>query len=402
MCIRDRYMGYESRVKSQVIKTPFICLTILYLQDENRAALEERHSQMIRDQKLHPTVGSIKMGKTTFARDEHFFSHDDVPNVKRVLHDHIKEFTDPDILNLRKREWNASTRVPKNPLAEETFETRLHKIKMGLEDGPIQKLTEKKIEAGTDTRDDYTGWNVSTEQDVRQRKKDLHAHTSKIRELNKKKNERILKGTYNNPVDKQDELIQRQRLAKLNDNELRAKIREMYQFEHPGSSMEKTDAAVYRLTYEASLRKKQTDDDDVKVYSYKPDLAKTLKEGVKFEFYHSGIWEKCKFLKSKDGQEKEAWSCCLNEIQDSAGCCKRLDEKYRWNYETLQGDSHFLFNRGVRSNKTIYRVGWKLSQSPFLASDNLFNFPIHLHVHQRYMATRHVYCLCIPNLLCYP
>jgi hypothetical protein len=34
---------------------------------------------------------------------------------------------------------------------------------MGLNDFPMPKYAEKHIEPGTDLRNDYTGWNVSTE-----------------------------------------------------------------------------------------------------------------------------------------------------------------------------------------------------------------------------------------------
>lgn len=34
---------------------------------------------------------------------------------------------------------------------------------MGFFDTPLPKFRPSKIEAGTDTRDDYTGWNVSTQ-----------------------------------------------------------------------------------------------------------------------------------------------------------------------------------------------------------------------------------------------
>lgn len=52
--------------------------------------------------------------------------------------------------------------VPANPLAEETHERKLIKIKLGLFDNPNPKFTEKKFYEGTERRDDYTGWDVST------------------------------------------------------------------------------------------------------------------------------------------------------------------------------------------------------------------------------------------------
>lgn len=52
---------------------------------------------------------------------------------------------------------------------------------------------------GTDTRNNYLGWNVSVQQDEKQRKIDLANEIAKCAELNKAK-EKILLATYSNPV----------------------------------------------------------------------------------------------------------------------------------------------------------------------------------------------------------
>lgn len=39
----------------------------------------------------------------------------------------------------------------------------IQQIKLGLYDRPVPPPKDKMIEFGTDTRDDYTGWNVSTQ-----------------------------------------------------------------------------------------------------------------------------------------------------------------------------------------------------------------------------------------------
>lgn len=49
----------------------------------------------------------------------------------------------------------------------------IKKIKLGLFDQPQPKIKEKIIEKGTDTRNDYTGWNVSSEIDQNFRRKQL-------------------------------------------------------------------------------------------------------------------------------------------------------------------------------------------------------------------------------------
>lgn len=76
-------------------------------------------------------------------------------------------------MGLRKKEWNSSVSVPKNPLSEETHERKLVKIRLGLFDHPIPKEKPNYIYTGTETRDDYTlakkgagKWNVSTETNI--------------------------------------------------------------------------------------------------------------------------------------------------------------------------------------------------------------------------------------------
>lgn len=43
-------------------------------------------------------------------------------------------------------------------------------IKLGLYDRPAPPPREKILELGTDLRNDYTGWNVSTQQDIKNRR----------------------------------------------------------------------------------------------------------------------------------------------------------------------------------------------------------------------------------------
>ncbi len=89
----------------------------------------------------------------------------------------VQQFIDPDILELRKKTWNPSVSCPKNNEQDETFERKLIKIRLGLIDQPVPKAKTPKMERGTDTRDEYTNWNVSTEQFVRERRRQLESET---------------------------------------------------------------------------------------------------------------------------------------------------------------------------------------------------------------------------------
>ena len=46
----------------------------------------------------------------------------------KQIHDEVREFVDPDILELRQKKWNTSVLVPKKPDQDETFERKLIKV----------------------------------------------------------------------------------------------------------------------------------------------------------------------------------------------------------------------------------------------------------------------------------
>ena len=73
----------------------------------------------------------------------------------------IKQTIDPDILETRKKKWNASVSVPKSFEKEESQESKLLKIRLGVGDFPPVTPKGNKIYEGTETRNNYTNWNVS-------------------------------------------------------------------------------------------------------------------------------------------------------------------------------------------------------------------------------------------------
>lgn len=53
-------------------------------------------------------MGSIRNGKINYDRDEQFFSMEDIPNEKLDAKKEVLTYIDPDLLGLRKKEWNTS------------------------------------------------------------------------------------------------------------------------------------------------------------------------------------------------------------------------------------------------------------------------------------------------------
>lgn len=71
----------------------------------------------------------------------------------------MKYETDRDVLQRHAPNWNASVHLEKVPDLRDVY----FKIRTGLRDESFVDTQAKVIYAGTETRNDYTGWNVSTE-----------------------------------------------------------------------------------------------------------------------------------------------------------------------------------------------------------------------------------------------
>ena len=111
----------------------------------------------------------------------------------------MKQLTDPDTLGLRKKEWNTSV-FKERPLREPAMTTgtdlkdTLLRIKAGLADEKTIEFKEKRIEPGVDTRNDYTGWNVSTEaESLKHKTMRTFEENKDLMEMTKSKAEKMLK-----------------------------------------------------------------------------------------------------------------------------------------------------------------------------------------------------------------
>jgi len=274
-------------------------------------------------------IGSTHTGKLNYAQDEHFWGREAVPNHARDAVAKMTNLVDPDHLGLRKRDWNISNKPPRNAMEEQPFERKLINVRMGLLDQPHVKMTLPKIEPGCDLRNDYTGWNVSTAQNLRERRKDLDLFTKTTLTKHKMKNESIYAKGYKTPTEKTAYINEKWRSEKEVESELRDKIRSQYRFDNPVASGEKVDGAVFRLTFEHKTKMNQkSSDNDRSIYTFKPNLSRTLKlgdSGVTKTYYHTGSYQPCEDLEQdEEGKMKRemimAWSCCMNPRKESQGC----------------------------------------------------------------------------------
>lgn len=102
-----------------------------------------------------------KNDKLSFPRDHKKFNDEDVPQKAREAKEFVKALIDPDILEIRKKRWEISSKPVFNERPE--LKKTLFEVSHGLKDFKVVPPAEKKVELGTDTRNYcYEGWNGSS------------------------------------------------------------------------------------------------------------------------------------------------------------------------------------------------------------------------------------------------
>jgi len=272
----------------------------------------------------HPIVGSTKLSRINFERTEQVFPKEDTPFQAVDAKNKMTQLVDPDILGLRKKDWNNSTAISKNQ-QEEDFERKLTKIKLGFFDTPLPKYRPNRIEEGTDTRNDYTGWNVSTEPANRnQNQRTIDEMGQHAMERTKKHFGKIQ--DYKTPVETIRNFNETLRQTKRDEKEMRDQIRAKYKFENPAATEERINAGVNKLVYEHKIKTMRPQSEDHALnLTFKPNITKTLKPDFAHYAYHNGSWGTCAI-----SPEIEVWSCCMNEKKTGEGCVKVKVNRDKW------------------------------------------------------------------------
>lgn len=162
-------------------------------------------------------IGAIS-NKINYPPDQKFFHQSDIPTHIKQTVDHVKTEIDPDILGRRKVKWNQSVSLVPAPVID--TQADLFKVRTGLGDTKFVKTKEQLVYQGAETRDDYTGWNVSTELiGELERDRVIEEETLQRQAKTSITNEALLQEReYKNPVQITKEYNQKLREEKEQDN----------------------------------------------------------------------------------------------------------------------------------------------------------------------------------------
>ncbi len=174
---------------------------------------------------------------------------------------------------------------------------------------------------GTETRDDYTGWNVSTELIPKlERERVIEEETLMRMAKTQITNEAIVKD-YKSPQQLTAEFNKKLREEKQMDAEVRQQMEEQARKEMPRTTKEKIDATVTRRLWEKKHVAEEPYDPEL---TLKPKLTVGSKRSK--VYYHTGKWEESKW---EEGEW--AWSCCQNSEEQGEGCNSKLVDPDKYN-----------------------------------------------------------------------
>lgn len=109
---------------------------------------------------LYPHNNKKLDAHKSYPKELRIFNSDDVALEAKMAKEFVKEFKDPDILELHQKRWDNCVRPNINFRPE--LKKTLFEVRHGLKDVNMVKLKAKKVELGCDTRDiAYYGWNSS-------------------------------------------------------------------------------------------------------------------------------------------------------------------------------------------------------------------------------------------------
>jgi hypothetical protein len=269
-----------------------------------------------------PIVGSTKLGRMNFERTEQVFPKEDIPKKSYEAKVAMTQLVDPDILGLRKKDWNGSVSVPVNA-QEEDFERKLTKIKLGFFDTPLPKYRPNKVEAGTDTRDQYIGWNVSVQAASKfQSQNNIDHLTNYAMTKTKRAFNKI--NDYKAPSDTIKQFNETLRQEKRDEKDVREELKRKIRFENPAATENRINATVNRLVYENKKETLRPQSENLSEETFKPDISKTTKVDLDYVTYHNGSWG------PQFPAKKEAWSCCMMDKKTGEGCVRVKVNKDKW------------------------------------------------------------------------
>lgn len=285
-----------------------------------------RSSSMQKSSSAKHFVGSIHSGGLNYHQDMHAFSSACVPEKAKEAVEFIRSLKTADILGLQGRNWNKSTYVDRAKYYSEQLAPmrRNFEIRMGFLDQQVPTWKPTKVYQGTETRDFFENWNVSNQVQRKELTRNLNNFTEKAKTASAKKLKELK--NYVKPPLVQTAISRKIREEKVEDEELREKIRAEYVYEFPKSSEEKTAAEVFKRICQYKLKAKQGEAANLMTgeETFKPQLSKKSQRRYQKMRMHNGLWGTSEFTK------KEAWSCCLNEEFKSLGCVEKIRDLDRW------------------------------------------------------------------------
>lgn len=277
--------------------------------------------------KAKPVVGTAKGESLNYPANVPAFDQTHIPARAAQIRSEVKFSILPDILARQKPSWNTSVLLDrKRKYDEQVNLDQLHfEIRKGLRDISQPALSNSKIYEGVDTRNSFANWNVSVQFSPLDNKKQHQSVTYKARYNSAIKTKEMLANKpYIKPIDRQLKILEEIRLTKEKDFSIKSEIMKDVVHENPDISKEKATAVVHKMVEQMKVKNGQEEVYGVKFETFKPDLSATIKKKLEKKSKHDGVFGFSEAL------QKQVWSCCIGENENSPGCVVSYKDKDKW------------------------------------------------------------------------
>jgi hypothetical protein len=272
-------------------------------------------------------VGTIYCDQINFSKHIPAFDSNNMPLRARGIRSDVKLSVQSDILGVNPSKWNPSVLLDKTKEYHQQVSTpQLHlEIRKGLRDISNPLPSHPKLYEGVDTRNRYTGWNVSVEYSSKEHKDNHFKVNLKARNNSAQRAREILSNKpYTKPFERQVIILSQARNSKENDLNEKNEILKNVLHQHPDISREKASALVQKILKERKEKDKQEEFYGVVEERFKPDTSATGKKNFVKKTRHDGIFG------FNHALDRMIWSCCASEDPHDRGCVVTLKDKDKW------------------------------------------------------------------------
>lgn len=171
---------------------------------------------------------------------------------------------------------------------------------------------------------DWNASNSTSTKDDKKQAQEVFRKKDAVRKCFMEKNKKMLSNTYQKPH--QLVMAENARIGefKRQHQSFKEEIKRELKTQFPTACEERLQAMTHRMLHEKLLEDEKCARFPIHHEIFKPDMSQTVQDRRYKVYHHPGTWA------WNEAEQRECWSCCVNDSKESRGCEHRMVNPDSW------------------------------------------------------------------------